>query len=203
MILSNLLLDISDIQKLKITDAYSIHRIVYSLFDDTRSPSEKESSVSSGILYVVKGGDSHHKKILILSDRHPKKVNFGHIESKLVPESFLMHETYRFEITVNPTKRDKQSGKTVAIIGREEVIQWFIRKAADTHGFIVNPVNIQINDIEVNTFEKKGHKVTQGQVNLIGELKVTDRSKFIQSFQMGIGRGRAFGLGLLQIQPIS
>jgi CRISPR system Cascade subunit CasE len=37
---------------------------------------------------------------------------------------------------------------------------------------------------------------------LTGELEIVDRSLFIKSFQQGIGRGRAFGFGLLQIAPL-
>ena len=51
--------------------------------------------------------------------------------------------------------------------------------------------------------QKGGQTVTQGQTNVQGRLEVIDKTKFIQSFQQGIGRGRAFGCGLLQIVPIN
>jgi len=38
---------------------------------------------------------------------------------------------------------------------------------------------------------------------LKGELYVIDSEQFKQSFRQGIGRGRAFGFGLLQIVPLA
>jgi len=55
--------------------------------------------------------------------------------------------------------------------------------------------------MSVQTFKKDGQTVTHGSATLKGELQVTDREQFNQSFRQGIGRGRAFGFGLLQIVP--
>ena len=52
MIASVLHLTRADVKALKITDTYSLHRVVYSIFDDIRSDSQKTQSVSSGILYA-------------------------------------------------------------------------------------------------------------------------------------------------------
>ena len=43
MIASALHLSRSDVKALKITDAYSLHRVVYDLFDDIRTETEKKS----------------------------------------------------------------------------------------------------------------------------------------------------------------
>ena len=66
MIASVLHLSRADVKALKITDAYSLHIAVYSLFDDIRTENEKQKSVPSGILYADKGGDFHGRKILLL-----------------------------------------------------------------------------------------------------------------------------------------
>lgn len=203
MIASVLRLNRSDIKELKITDAYSLHRVVYSLFDDVRTEVEKKTNIPSGIVYVDNGGDFQTRKILILSDRKPNTPQFGEVESREISESFLQHDRYRFEVTINPTKRDKNSHKTVSIKGREQVAQWFIAKTSASWGFSVNPETLQIHNLSVNTFEKKGVTVTQGSATLQGELTVLNREKFKTSFQQGVGRGRAFGFGLLQIVPIN
>jgi CRISPR system Cascade subunit CasE len=203
MIASVLRLTRSDIKALRVTDAYSLHRVVYNLFDDVRSDSEKQASIPSGILYVDKGGDWDSRRILMLSNRSPNIPVHGSVESKPIPESFLHHNLYRFEVTINPTKRDKSTGKIIAIRERELVRQWFIDKASKSWGFTVNERSLQVEKIDVKTFDKKGHTVTQGSAILIGILNVSDRDLFIQSFQKGIGRGRAFGFGLLQIVPLT
>jgi len=191
-----------DVKALKITDAYSLHRVVYDLFDDVRSEQQKQASVTSGILYADKGGDFNSRLILMLADRLPNPAPaFGEVESKIIGEQFLQHSRYAFEVTVNPGKRDNQSGKIVAVRGREAIAEWFIERGEKSWGFKVNPNNLQIEKMSVQTFKKDGQTVTHGSATLKGELQVTDREQFSQSFRQGIGRGRAFGFGLLQIVP--
>lgn len=202
MIASKLRLSRADSKALKISDAYSLHRVVYDLFDDVRSDSEKAAGVSSGILFVDKGGDFQAREILLLSDRAPNQPTHGELASREIPSSFLEADAYRFEIVMNPVKRENQSRKLVAIKGREAVQQWFVAKAP-RWGFSVHPSSLQINQMSVQVFEKKGQTVTLGSVTLQGELSVSDRTQFIKSFEQGIGRGHAFGFGLLQISPIS
>lgn len=203
MIASMLHLTRKNIKDLRVTDAYSLHRVVYDLFEDVRSETEKHASVASGILYADKGGDFNNRKILILSHRNPCIPKHGKIESKPIPENFLYYDNYGFEVIANPTKRDKSTGKTVAICGREAVTQWFVDKSPKSWGFSVKPESLQIQNLDVQRFKKGDHTVTQGRAVLKGELSVIDPERFIQSFKLGIGRGRAFGFGLLQIVPLS
>lgn len=203
MIAGVLRLSRADIKALKITDEYSLHRVVYDLFEDVRSEEEKRASKASGILYADKGGDFSHRQILFLASRMPQQPQHGELGKLIpIPDDFLQHERYRFEVTVNPTKREKASKRLVPIRGREAVAEWFMAKAPDAWGFSVDSSSLQVLKLTVREFDKQGHAVTQGQASLQGVLTVTDRSRFITSFQQGIGRGRAFGCGLLQIVPM-
>ena len=203
MIAGVLRLSRADIKALKITDAYSLHRVVYDLFEDVRSEEEKRASKASGILYADKGGDFSHRQILFLANRMPQQPQHGELGKLIpIPDDFLQHERYRFEVTVNPTKREKATKRLVPIRGREAVTEWFMAKAPDAWGFSVDPASLQVLKLTVREFDKQGHAVTQGQASLQGVLTVTERSRFITSFQQGIGRGRAFGCGLLQIVPM-
>lgn len=194
----------NDVKALKITDAYSLHRVVYDLFEDVRTQPQKQASLPSGILYADKGGDFNSRLILMLADRPPNPApEHGEVESKTIGAVFLQHHRYAFEVTVNPGKRDKQTGKIVAVRGREAITAWFIDRAEKSWGFKVNPINLQIEKMSVQTFKKDGQIVTHGSATLKGELQVIDREQFDQSFRQGIGRGRAFGFGLLQIVPLS
>ncbi len=208
MIASVLRLNRSDIKGLKIKDAYGIHRAVYSLFP-------KIEGENRDFLYVDKGGDERFRQILILSKRKPITPDFGTVNSKNVPDSFLSHDYYGFEIRLNPTKRDKKSGKTVAVRGdkssgqtdREALILWFIDKTPGL-GFEVvvdqktNTPILEVTDIGVQEFPKDGHKYTHGKATFIGKLKVTHRENFTKSFAEGIGRAKGFGFGLFQIVPL-
>jgi CRISPR system Cascade subunit CasE len=199
---SVLRLSCSDLNVLKVKDAYGLHRVVYGLFDDTRTQAEKVSSAPSGIVYADKGGDFKSRQILMLSDRKPHQTpQFGEVESKPVPGRFLDYAGYGFEVRLNPSKRDKQSGKIVAMRTREDIQRWFLERSERSWGFSVNPENLQVEKVGVQVFDKGGRSITHGSATLKGELKVTDSKLFKQSFLQGIGRGRAFGFGLLQIVP--
>jgi CRISPR system Cascade subunit CasE len=202
MIASILRLGPKDIKMLRITDDYSLHRVVYSLFEDRRSVAEKNASVPSGFLYADKGGDSKGRLILLLSVREPRKPEHGVLESKVIDDKFLTFDRYRFEVVINPTKRDNKSRKIIALRDREEIAQWFIEKAPASWGFTVHSPTLQVKTLQVKQFVKQNHSVTHGCAVLTGELEVVDRALFVKSFQQGIGRGRAFGFGLLQIAPL-
>jgi CRISPR system Cascade subunit CasE len=192
MIASVLKLSSSDCKALNITDAYSIHRVVYELF-----PGE-----SRDFLFAEKGGDCRARQILILSERCPETPKFGEIESKPIFDSFLEHTHYGFEVTLNPTKRDKRTGKTVAIRGRENLHQWFLTKAPSL-GFGVQPESLEIRHARVQTFYLgNGKVVTHNSASFVGKLEVMDRAKFQNSFRKGIGRAKGFGFGLFQVIPL-
>lgn len=203
---SALHLDRAAVKALRMTDAYSLHRVVYSLFTDLRSEAEKQRDTPSGIVFADQGGDVHGRKVLIVSNRLPlERVEgqYGTVLSKPVSTSFLNYPRYRFNVQVNPVRKDKQSGKRIAVKGRADIAQWFLQRAPQSWGFEVDPQTLQVDAIEVLQFpDKAGREVTLGKAHLQGQLTVIDPQRFQSSFKNGIGKGRAFGCGLLQIVPI-
>jgi CRISPR system Cascade subunit CasE len=203
---SALHLDRHAIKALKMTDSYSLHRVVYSLFSDVRDEAQKCSDTPSGIVYADQGGDFYGRKVLIVSDRQPMpqiEGQYGHVISKAIAPSFLTHPRYHFKVQVNPVKKDKYTGQRVAIRSRAAIATWFMQRAIGSWGFDVDPHSLQIDAIEVLQFnDKAGHQITLGKAHIQGQLQVTDTQQFHHSFKNGIGKGRAFGCGLLQIVPV-
>jgi CRISPR system Cascade subunit CasE len=206
MIASVLHLDRRAVQALRITDPYSLHRVVYSLYDDIRDGIAKASGASSGILYSDLGGDARGRKVLILSNREPANCvdnEFGAVQSKTISDQFLGHKLYRFKVVVNPVRRESATKKTIPIKGREAIAKWFTERAQTNWGFTVDPQQIEVNKIDVLQFkDKASRQVTLAQAHIQGLLTVTSIERFTQSFTHGIGRGKAFGCGLLQITPV-
>jgi CRISPR system Cascade subunit CasE len=62
--------------------------------------------------------------------------------------------------------------------------------------------NLDIRDISVIQFRRGNRDVTIESALLTGVLHVRNREKFIYCFKNGIGKGKAFGLGLLQLAPL-
>ncbi len=206
LIASVLHLDRRAVQALRITDPYSLHRVVYSLYADVRGAAEKSASQTSGILYADQGGDFRGRRILLLANREPAACldgEYGEVHSKPVPDGFLDHEHYHFKVQVNPTRRDNASGRLLPVKGHEAVGQWFCGRAEASWGFRVDTEHLRVERIEVLRFtDKQRHPVTIAQAHVQGRLVVTDRDRFRLSFTQGIGRARAFGCGLLQIVPL-
>ena len=196
MYLSAYRLSRTDSRHLRLTDCYSVHRVVYDLFDPVRSEGEQ---THSGILYVDKGEDRQERLVLILSNRLPKTPAYGKVETRTLERSHLDFSTYRFEIVVNPVRRNNQTRMIVPVRGRAAIARWFMDKAP-AWGFAVPELSLQVAEITVDRFKAK-ETVTLGKARLTGMLHVTDRQRFVQSVCQGIGRGRAFGCGLLQIVP--
>lgn len=206
MIASVLHLDRKAVKALRIKDPYSLHRVVYSLYEDVRDAKEKEASQSSGILFADQGGDFASRRILLLANRTPADCIdglYGEVQSRPVAGGFLDHDNYRFKVIVNPTWRDSASRKLLPVKGREAIGQWFAERAQQSWGFRVSPQHMQVDKVEVLNFnDKRQHPVTIAQAHVQGQLSVTDREKFHNSFTQGIGRARTFGCGLLQIVPL-
>ena len=90
MVASVLHLDRKSVKALRITDVYSLHRVVYSLYEDVRDAQQKQSSTASGILYADQGGDVRGRKILMLANRKPMEAvdgQHGEVHSKPIPEN--------------------------------------------------------------------------------------------------------------------
>ncbi|AOP43748.1 type I-E CRISPR-associated protein Cas6/Cse3/CasE [Edwardsiella piscicida] len=200
---SVLRLDRAAVKALRVTDLYSLHRVVYALFEDVRSEMRKQASVPSGIQWVDKGGDHRCRQILLLSDRLPQAGEYGEVESRPLPDDFLSHRHYRFAVTVSPTRRDNQSRQLKPVKGREAIADWFIERAATNWGFYIDSERIQVDDVRVAQFKGKAERaITLQQATLSGYLTVTDPERFALSVASGVGRGRAFGCGLLQVVPL-
>ncbi len=207
LVASVLYLGRNDIRTLKVTDAYSLHRVVYSLFTDIRSEKEKQSSLSSGIQWADDGGNALERRILLLSNRHPGKTVQGRqvrIESKFIPETFTSYDHYHFEVIVNPTRRDNASRRLVPVKGEAAIREWFAKRSRQSWGFAPDESSLQVKNIHVLKFKgKNNQEISLAQACVQGRFAVTDRGSFEQSFALGIGRGRAFGCGLLRIVPMT
>lgn len=206
LIASVLHLDRAAIKALRITDHYSLHRVVYGLYPDVRNDQAKASSQPSGILWADQGGDFLGRRILLLANRSPAdgaEGGYGHVNSRPIPDTFLSHSHYRFQVIVNPTRRDAASGKLLPVKGREAVAAWFAERGPASWGFTVSLEHLQIERLDVLQFKDKAQRpVTLAQAHVQGQLEVTDHERFCKSFAHGIGRGRSFGCGLLQIVPL-
>jgi len=191
MIASMLNFDRSAIKSLELSDDYAVHKLVYSLF-----PGNKRT-----FLYCDQGGDFRGRRILLLSQNQPLLPSVGELESKRVSSELLTYSRYIFQIQLNPVVRKSGDKKFIPVVGQDKLREWFLRRQADW-GFAADPDRIEISDTGIIVIEKGTQTITYNKALFRGILEVHDKSILAQSFEQGIGRGKAFGFGLLQIKPV-
>lgn len=143
--------------------------------------------------------------LYLLTEQEPVPLDWGDWETKPVSGAFLEYAVYRFQLCANPTvkrKRDgRKNGTRTAIYDPEELTAWLARKA-EQGGFFVESDSLQISPPVNQPFYKGGKRGNHKRVEFQGLLNVTDREKFKQSFRKGIGSAKAFGFGLLVLEPV-
>lgn len=192
--LTKLFLDAAALRKGNIRDDYSIHRLVYSLF-----PLEQERS---RFLYADKGSVRGGRLLLVLSEKEPNVPEYVTSATTIISENFFRFSDYRFEIDLNPVKKEKESGKRRAVTGQLDLLNWFIAHS-EKWGFQADARSLEVSIKPVRQFSKDGTVCTFNHAFFRGSLHVTDQEKFRESFFAGLGHGKAFGFGLLQLLPVS
>ena len=162
-------------------------------------------------------GEKHY--LLIVSQ---EKVDFSALKEKFGPddgkpieeavcydrlfEKLQMGQKWRFRLCANPTKSKKTEGhnargKVYAVRPSEEK-QWLIDKAKEK-GFSVAMDSFVVVTRGWKYFNKgkgKGKmRVSLYTVTYEGILEITDVEQFKDTLTNGMGRGKAYGCGMLTI----
>ena len=112
----------------------------------------------------------------------------------------------RFRLTANPTvsvsKNKGERGKVYAHITTEHQREWLIKKST-ANGFMLTEDSFDVVQSKWKRFYKTGSKcVTLLSVTYEGVLEITDEELFRKALMNGIGRGKAYGMGLLTVMNI-
>lgn len=116
---------------------------------------------------------------------------------------------WHFKLVANPTRSvastPGERGKVKAHCSLKYQEEWLLDRA-QKHGFELLPENFQIVERDWHIFrkgkEQGKNKVSIKGVTYEGILKVYDEEKFKELLVAGIGRGKAYGMGLLTIVHI-
>ena len=114
---------------------------------------------------------------------------------------------WQFRLTANPTKscarpgEGNSRGKVLAhcTVGYQE--QWLLERA-EKHGFCITAGEFAVTESRWLKFSKgneRGRSVSLLSVTYEGILRVTDAELFCQLLTEGMGRGKAYGLGLMTV----
>ncbi len=149
---------------------------------------------------------------LLEQDGEPKRI--AEVYQALQPGVRL-----RFRLRANPTRaitafdaagKIKKNSQRVDLRGEPEQLEWLQRKAQDG-GFqlLTLCVASEVPNARVQPAGKtlgwradeagEHKRLTLAAVVFEGELVVTEAAQFLQTLRQGIGRGKAYGFGLLSI----
>lgn len=119
------------------------------------------------------------------------------------------HSQWRFRLVANPTQSISRAstgkrGVIKACEGVEEQENW-LRKRAERNGFMLEEGNFRVVGNDWRIFHKQEGRdkpVSLREVSYEGVLTVTNVEKFKELLCRGMGRGRAYGMGLLTIMRL-
>ena len=177
----------------KLWDSYAWHRAIWNLFPGRED--EKRN-----FLFRLDPMRTH-SRLLLLSPSPPSLPEWGEGRTKKIQPEFLTHKVYHFQVKTNPTKRSMESGKRVGIYSDANLLAWIERKG-ETCGFAVARDGLAIRPPMVEYFNRNGEKGKHISVDYSGVLEVTAKDNFEYAFYNGIGPAKAFGFGMLMLQPI-
>jgi len=201
-----------------IHDAYDWHQRAWDSFphldgarNDRRDDGETRHFLSR--LDDKEGG----YQMLLLSPTEPRRPDWcpdheANWQTKPVAGSFLEHARYRLSLRANPTKKltpkgadgkRHGQGKRVAVRDFSELGNWMDRKAT-VAGLAIEQGTLRIAERGLYHFTKEKER-RLGTLNIVdfdGVVRVTDHAAFKEAFQNGIGSAKAFGCGLLILQPL-
>jgi CRISPR system Cascade subunit CasE len=145
----------------------------------------------------VRGGS----KIYMLSELPPDPLPWGNWNTKPIQPSFLQHRSYFFQLRANPVRRHENTAK--ALIDSIEVEKWFSERLSKTG---LKVIASEYSPPRAERLAKKNGKtqeITFNRVDATGVVEIVDRDLFVSKWPKGIGRGRAFGFGLMLLKPLS
>ncbi len=145
------------------------------------------------------------------------------LAAKLKLDSLQAGQRFRFRLRANPCAC--RLGKRQALYRTDEQEAWLARKGCQQHGFSLprlflrgeQQLRIERYDVQVSQEQMlRGSRHDGGTIRVYsvlydGTLTVTDPVQFLatllgdtdKKINMGVGHGRAMGLGLLSVVPTS
>ena len=132
-------------------------------------------------------------------------------------EGLSAGQRWGFRLCVNPTFREgsqvnaRGRKKVLAHVTQDQQTQWVLERAEkcggdlpvleDSDGQRVDGANLLINGVErsIAEFKRGERRVTLGVATFEGVLEVTDPDALRRALTHGIGRGKAYGCGLMTL----
>ena len=105
--------------------------------------------------------------------------------------------TFAFRLAANPSWAKER--KRYALLSEERQQNWLARQG-ERHGFRLLEAE-RNGEWRIEARKRGSHRIQIHAVRFDGRLQVEDPDAFAYGLEHGIGRGKAFGLGMLTVAP--
>jgi CRISPR system Cascade subunit CasE len=205
-------------------DLYAQHRFVMSAFPDLKGTDREEEGAQDqqGVLYRLEADQKSDAMFFLVQSRiaadwararelHPDVVCSN--PGKEYERVFNTGEQYRFRLRASPTvcrvNRDadgnRQASKRLGLVKEEEQRDWLARTGErcgfwiQSEAVLITPQGKREGFKPMPDGRRAQNPVTCYMVDFDGVLRVTDAPLFAAAVGEGIGRGKAWGCGLLSL----
>lgn len=213
MYLSRVQIDVADRRKTKdLTQLSAFHNWVEQSFPD-------EINNGKRLRHLWRIDQLNGKKyLLLLSENIPNEqqlLRYG-VHDTVITKSYdrLLNsikngQLLQFRLTANPThtvlKPGAKQGRVVPHITVNYQRKWLIERSKKLGFELETPANKSTFDIISRDWPllsyKSGRRLRLSRVTFEGILRVEDTDQFKQTLINGIGREKAFGMGLMTVIP--
>ncbi len=147
-------------------------------------------------IYRVDSGHTGHK-VLMASTIEPMPQDWGTWETKPVDDRFPATGPCLFQLRAHVVKRSDDGERFVT--DSAELTAWLATRL-DANG--AQLVQADAAPPVIDQVRKPGRTIKLNRVDFFGVLNVKAPAAVRQALVAGIGRGRAFGFGMLQLKRI-
>lgn len=180
-----------EVKAVNLGDRYRVHQFLFQKYF--------AYSMQREFLFKIKTFDKKDGLSVFVTSKDAPTPGSHLVKATQVPEAYLAYKKYKVHMHVNPTVKSK--GKLHGITDHKLIEEWFTRKGVEG-GFAVTPGTFVIQSAHNTKFFKAGVPCTLVNVTITALIDILDTVKFTSTMEAGIGRGRAFGFGLIEASPV-
>jgi CRISPR system Cascade subunit CasE len=203
MILSRLVLN--ERHRAVYHDLGNVHAMHQRIMQGFPDESHDQARSEWNVLFRV---EPEARIILVQSDLLPdwSRLPEGYLEvaeTKAIASllsGLTLGQVLRFRLKANPTKRDKSTGKRIGLRRPEEQESWLHRQST-RGGFEVLELRVGSTGGVTGRQKDKPSSIQIETALFEGLLRIMEPEALREMLRKGIGRGRAYGCGLLSVAP--
>ncbi|MFJ3841868.1 type I-E CRISPR-associated protein Cas6/Cse3/CasE [Streptomyces sp. NPDC090054] len=208
---------------LVLADAHELHRLVMSMFRHWVTDGEPNARALLGVLHTSAVDLKQRTLTLIVQSQVPpdtaalpQPMLVSAAQSRIVSLTIKTGQQYLFRTTVTPAVYGNHHGRRTrdrpTDTSPTAALTWFTQRLQpnpavdyDRHPLIgadAHPDNLKARRLPALAGHKPGQHISVARSEIQGRLTVTDPAAFARTLTQGLGRQRAYGCGLLLVQPL-